>query len=203
MRGQTISHYRIGEELGRGGMGVVYRADDLRLHRPVALKLLPAELADHPDAIERLRREARLASALNDPHICTIHDVGDEGGRPFIVMELLRGATLRAAIGGHPMDLLRALDIAIEVAEGLHVAHARSIVHRDMKPANIFITEDGHAKIMDFGLAKLAQDRRAAVSLSSSAPTASVTVDDDGSRSGQPGGTATYMSPEQARGELL
>jgi len=202
MQGQTISHYRIGEELGRGGMGVVYRADDLRLHRAVALKLLPAELADHPDAIERLRREARLASALNDPHICTIHDVGDEGGRPFIVMELLRGSTLRASIGGRPMDLLRALDIAIEVAEGLQVAHARSIVHRDIKPANIFITEDGHAKIMDFGLAKLAQDRRAAVSLSSSAPTASMSVE-EGSRSGHPGGTATYMSPEQARGELL
>ncbi|HEX2452933.1 MAG TPA: protein kinase [Vicinamibacterales bacterium] len=202
MQGQTISHYRIGEELGRGGMGVVYRADDLRLHRPVALKLLPAELADHPDAIERLRREARLASALNDPHICTIHDVGDENGRPFIVMELLRGSTLRTLIGGRPMDVLRALDIAIEVAEGLQVAHARSIVHRDIKPANIFITEDGHAKIMDFGLAKLAQDRRAAVSLSSSEPTASVSME-EGSRSGHPGGTATYMSPEQARGELL
>ena len=180
----------------------MYRADDLHLHRPVALKLLPAELADQPDAIDRLRREARLASALNDPHICTIHDVGDEGGRPFIVMELLRGSTLRASIGGRPMDVLQALGIAIEVAEGLQVAHARSIVHRDIKPANIFITEDGHAKIMDFGLAKLAQDRRAAVSLSSSAPTESISLD-EGSLSANPGGTASYMSPEQARGELV
>src|SRR5215210_6841738 len=132
MHGQTISHYRIAEELGRGGMGIVYAAEDLRLHRAVALKLLPAELSNHPDAIERFRREARLASALNDPRICTIHEVGEDAGRPFIVMELLRGQTLRDVVSGRPMDLDRAVEIAIEVAGGLQLAHARGIVHRDI-----------------------------------------------------------------------
>jgi eukaryotic-like serine/threonine-protein kinase len=202
MQGRTISHYKVGEVLGRGGMGIVYRAEDLRLHRPVALKVLPAELSEHPDAIERLRREARLASALNDAHICTIHEVGEEEGYPFIVMELLKGTTLRDVIAGQPLDVLRAVDIAMEVAEGLQVAHERTIVHRDIKPANIFITDAGHVKIMDFGLAKFAQDRRVAATLASSAPTASISMS-DGSRSGTPGGTAAYMSPEQAKGEPL
>jgi serine/threonine protein kinase len=155
MHGETISHYRVGEELGRGGMGVVYRAEDLRLHRAVALKLLPADVSSHPDAVDRMRREARLASALNDPHICTIHEIGEDNGQPFIVMELLEGENLRAAIDGKPMDVTRAVDLAIEVAEGLQAAHQRAIIHRDIKPANIFITTDGHAKITDFGLAKL------------------------------------------------
>jgi eukaryotic-like serine/threonine-protein kinase len=202
MSRQTISHYQIHEELGRGGMGVVYRAEDMRLHRPVALKLLPSDLAQDADAIERLRREARLASGLNDPHICTIHDVGEDDGRPFIVMELLRGSTLRDLIDRHPMEVMRALDIAIEVGEGLQAAHHRAIIHRDIKPANIFVTEDGHAKVMDFGLAKFVHDRRIAASLESSAPTASVSVD-AGSRTATPGGTASYMSPEQARGEVV
>jgi tetratricopeptide (TPR) repeat protein len=201
MHGETVSHYRVAEELGRGGMGVVYRAEDLRLPRLVALKLLPADLSHHPDAVDRMRREARLASALNDPHICTIHEIGEDDGRPFIVMELLEGQTLRALIDGKPMDVERAVDLAIEVAEGLQAAHQRAIIHRDIKPANIFITTDGHAKIMDFGLAKLLHDPRIAVSLGSSAPTASAahTL----SQSGTPGGTAAYMSPEQARGEAL
>ncbi len=202
MHGETISHYRVGEELGRGGMGVVYRAEDLRLHRAVALKLLPADVSSHPDAVDRMRREARLASALNDPHICTIHEIGEDNGQPFIVMELLEGENLRAAIDGKPMDVTRAVDLAIEVAEGLQAAHQRAIIHRDIKPANIFITTDGHAKITDFGLAKLLHDRRIAVSIGSSAPTASVSTKQL-SHSGTPGGTAAYMSPEQARGEPL
>ncbi len=199
MHGETVSHYRVAEELGRGGMGVVYRAEDLRLHRPVALKLLPADLSHHPDAGDRMRREARLASALNDPHICTIHEISEDDGRPFIVMELLQGQTLRTLIDGKPLDVTRAVDLAIEVAEGLQAAHQRAIIHRDIKPANIFITTDGHAKIMDFGLAKLLHDPRIAVSLGSSAPTQS--VGQTLSQSGTPGGTAAYMSPEQARGE--
>jgi serine/threonine protein kinase/Tfp pilus assembly protein PilF len=200
MQGETISHYRIADELGRGGMGVVYRAEDVRLHRPVALKLLPADLSDHPDAIDRMRREARIASALNDPRICTIHEISEDEGRPFIVMELLEGQTLRSAIDGKPMDVTRAVDLAIEVAEGLQAAHQRAIIHRDIKPANIFIMADGHAKIMDFGLAKLLHDPRVAVSVGSSAPTASAQTL---SQSATPGGTAAYMSPEQARGEAL
>jgi len=201
MHGETVSHYRIAEELGRGGMGVVYKAEDVRLHRPVALKLLPADLSDHPDAIDRMRREARIASALNDPRICTIHEISEDAGRPFIVMELLHGDNLRTVIDGKPLDVTRAVDIAIEVAEGLQAAHQRAIIHRDIKPANIFVTTDGHAKIMDFGLAKLLYDPRIAVSLGSSAPTASAahTL----SQSGTPGGTAAYMSPEQSRGEPL
>ncbi len=201
MQAETVSHYRIAEELGRGGMGVVYRAEDVRLHRPVALKLLPADLSDHPDAIDRMRREARIASALNDPRICTIHEISEDDGRPFIVMELLEGQNLRTEIDGKPMDITRAVNLAIEIAEGLQAAHQRAIIHRDIKPANIFVTRDGHAKIMDFGLAKLLHDPRVAVSLGSSAPTES--AGQTLSQSGTPGGTAAYMSPEQARGEAL
>ena len=200
MIGQTVSHYRVTSELGAGGMGVVYRAEDLRLGRPVAIKFLPDSAAADPQALERFHREARAASALNHRHICTIHEIDQHDGRPFIVMEVLEGETLQRRIGQRRFTLEGLLDVAMQVAEGLEAAHAKGIVHRDIKPSNIFVTSAGEVKILDFGLAKLTGDgHNADVSSGDtiSSPGAFVT------RQGQTMGTVAYMSPEQVRGEDL
>ena len=203
MLGQVISHYRVEDKLGGGGMGIVYRAQDLRLGRSVALKFLPPRMVSEPQALERFQREARSASGLNHPNICTIHEIDQWEGQPFIVMELLEGQTLKHLIAGKPLESAQILDIVIQIADALDAAHESGIIHRDLKPANIFITKRGQTKILDFGLAKPVSGHRRIADAPGTPADPTLTSDENLTSTGMAVGTVAYMSPEQARGQEL